>query len=171
MTALKPTRLFFLDAVRAFAILMMLQGHFIDSLLQPIYRDKTNAIYNTWEYFRGITAPTFFTITGLVFVYLLLRAKSKNEDRFRIKKGFNRGLLLIGIGYALRFSFISLFQGKINMYFIVVDVLQCIGLSLILLIGLYLLTRKKETLFAIIMLLLGCIIFVTEPLYRTLHIT
>ena len=170
MTTLKPTRLFFLDAVRAFAILMMLQGHFIDALLQPIYRDKTNAIYNTWEYFRGITAPTFFTITGLVFVYLLLRAKSKNEDRFRIKKGFNRGLLLIGIGYALRFSFISLFQGKINMYFIVVDVLQCIGLSLILLIGFYLLTRKKETLFAIIMLLLGCFIFVTEPLYRTLHI-
>ena len=49
MTTLKPTRLFFLDAVRAFAILMMLQGHFIDALLQPIYRDKTNAIYNTWE--------------------------------------------------------------------------------------------------------------------------
>ena len=167
---MKPTRLFFLDAVRAFAILMMLQGHFIDSLLKPIYRDKSNAIYNTWEYFRGITAPTFFTITGLVFVYLLLRAKSKNEDAYRIKKGFNRGLLLIGIGYALRFSFIELFQGKLNLYFIVIDVLQCIGLSLILLIGLYLFTLKKEYIFAVLMLVLGTTIFATEPLYRTLHV-
>ncbi len=102
MTALKPTRLFFLDAVRAFAILMMLQGHFIDALLQPIYRDKTKAIYNTWEYFRGITAPTFFTITGLVFVYLLLRAKSKNEDRFRIKKDLTEDyyLLVLVMRYA-----------------------------------------------------------------------
>ena len=170
MTTLKPTRLFFLDAVRAFAILMMLQGHFIDTLLDPIYRDKTNIAYTTWEYFRGITAPTFFTITGLVFVFLLLRAKAKNEDRYRIKKGFNRGLLLIGIGYALRFSFFSLFKGEINMYFIVIDVLQCIGLSLILIIGLYLLTLKNETVFALLMLIIGNIIFVTEPLYRTLHI-
>lgn len=59
---LKPTRLFFLDAVRAFAILMMLQGHFIDSLLNPIYRDTSNTVYNVWAYFRGITAPTFLQL-------------------------------------------------------------------------------------------------------------
>ena len=38
---MNSTRLYFIDAVRAFAILMMLQGHFIDTLLAPIYRDKT----------------------------------------------------------------------------------------------------------------------------------
>ena len=88
---MKPTRLFFLDAVRAFAILMMLQGHFIDSLLNPIYRDTSNTIYNIWAYFRGITAPTFFTITGLVFVFLLLKAKEKGAEQERIKKGMHLG--------------------------------------------------------------------------------
>ena len=167
---MKPTRLFFLDAVRAFAILMMLQGHFIDSLLNPIYRDTSNTIYNIWAYFRGITAPTFFTITGLVFVFLLLKAKEKGAEQERIKKGINRGLLLIVLGYALRFSFISLMYGKVNMNFLQVDVLQCIGLSLLLLIFLFKISFKNEWMLATLFLIIGFIIFVSEPLYRTLKI-
>ncbi|MGB6268026.1 MAG: heparan-alpha-glucosaminide N-acetyltransferase domain-containing protein [Olleya sp.] len=167
---MKPTRLFFLDAVRAFAILMMLQGHFIDTLLDPIYRDNTNTTYNIWSYFRGITAPVFFTITGLVFMFLLLKAKEKGTDRERIKKGLNRGLLLIGLGYALRFSFISLIYGQVNMNFLQVDVLQCIGLSLIILVILYKISFKNEWLLATLFLIIGFSIFVSEPLYRTLKI-
>ncbi|WP_272024019.1 heparan-alpha-glucosaminide N-acetyltransferase domain-containing protein [Olleya namhaensis] len=167
---MKPTRLFFLDAVRAFAILMMLQGHFIDSLLNPIYRDTSNTVYNVWAYFRGITAPTFFTITGLVFVFLLLKAKEKGTERERIKKGINRGLLLIILGYALRFSFISLMYGQVNMNFLQVDVLQCIGLSLIILIILFKISLKNEWILATLFLIIGFSIFVSEPLYRTLKI-
>ena len=44
---------------------MMLQGHFIDTLLAIEYRDPDNIAYSTWLYFRGITAPVFFTISGL----------------------------------------------------------------------------------------------------------
>ena len=32
-------RLYFLDAIRAFAILMMLQGHFISGVLDPFLKD------------------------------------------------------------------------------------------------------------------------------------
>ena len=70
-------RLYFIDAIRAFAILMMLQGHFIDTLLAIEYRDPDNIAYSTWLYFRGITAPVFFTISGLIFTYLLIKAKEK----------------------------------------------------------------------------------------------
>ncbi len=149
---------------------MMLQGHFIDTLLDPIYRDTTNTIYNIWAYFRGITAPTFFTITGLVFVFLLLKAKEKGTEKARIKKGINRGVLLIVLGYALRFSFISLMNGKVNMNFLQVDVLQCIGLSLIILIVLYKVSFKNEWLLATLFLIIGFGIFVSEPLYRSLNL-
>ena len=108
---MKTNRLFFIDAVRAFAILMMLQGHFVDTLLNPIYRDEANIAYQIWSYFRGITAPTFFTISGLVFLYLLLKAKDKGDDQSRIKKGLYRGLLLIAIGYALRVNILAGLQG------------------------------------------------------------
>ena len=64
-------RLYFIDAMRAWAILMMLQGHFIDGLLDPIFRDPSSMVYSTWKYFRGITAPVFFTVSGFIFTYLL----------------------------------------------------------------------------------------------------
>ena len=41
-------RLYFIDAIRAFAILMMLQGHFIDTLLAIEYRDANNLAFSTW---------------------------------------------------------------------------------------------------------------------------
>lgn len=147
----------------------MLQGHFIDTLLNPIYRDKTNAIYNLWSYFRGITAPVFFTISGLVFSYLLLRSFAQGTDAKRIKKGLFRGLLLLIIGYSLRINFISLFTGYFSDSLLVVDVLQCIGLSLICLVSLHVLFKKHTYLYSIALCALGCFCFVTEPLYRNLH--
>ena len=168
---MKTNRLFFIDAVRAFAILMMLQGHFIDTLLNPIYRDTSNMVYRIWHYFRGITAPTFFTISGLVFLFLLLRAKEKGEDMLRVKKGFYRGLLLIAIGYMLRIDFFGWIRGDFRSYFFVIDVLQCIGVSLILLIGCYVILRKHIKLLSVLLLLVGSLCFLTEPLYRNLELS
>ncbi|WP_323789080.1 heparan-alpha-glucosaminide N-acetyltransferase domain-containing protein [Psychroserpens sp.] len=168
---MNSNRLFFIDAVRAFAILMMLQGHFIDTLLNPIYRDESNVVYQVWSYFRGITAPTFFTISGLVFLYLLLRAKDKGDDKPRIKKGLYRGLLLIIIGYALRINVFGWLSGEFNSHVLVIDVLQCIGLSLIILIGCYVLLRKHIRLLSILLFFLGCLCFLTEPMYRNLDLS
>lgn len=164
----QSNRLYFIDAVRAFAILMMLQGHFIDTLIAPVYRDTSNTIYNIWSYFRGITAPTFFTISGLVFAYLLLRAYVKGDDKPRIKKGLFRGLLLLAIGYSLRINIFSWLSGYFSSYFLVVDVLQCIGLSLLFLVGLHILFKKHSYIFSIVLFTIGCTCFITEPLYRNL---
>ncbi|TPV31462.1 DUF1624 domain-containing protein [Paucihalobacter ruber] len=164
-------RLFFIDAVRAFAILMMLQGHFIDALLEVRFRSNEYTAFTVWSYFRGITAPTFFTISGLIFTYLLIKAKQKGEEWFRIKKGLIRGIMLIGIGYLLRIPILMWFEGKFDTYWLVVDVLQCIGLSLIIIILLYLITFKKTLIFSVLLLVLGTVIFVTEPLYRNLDLS
>ncbi|WP_299117088.1 heparan-alpha-glucosaminide N-acetyltransferase domain-containing protein [uncultured Winogradskyella sp.] len=162
-------RLYFIDAVRAFAILMMLQGHFIDSLLAPEHRDMSHVAYRIWSYFRGITAPTFFTISGLIFTYLLLKAKEKGTEKQRMRKGLNRGLMLIGIGYLLRMPFLSWLSGHFgNTYFLVIDVLQIIGLSLMCIVGLYYICFKNARLFAMMSFAIGFTIFVCEPLYRAL---
>lgn len=161
-------RLFFIDAVRAFAILMMLQGHFIDTLLATEYRDMSHVAFRVWSYFRGITAPTFFTISGLIFSYLLLKAKAKGDVKKRMRKGIIRGFMLIGIGYLLRALIFQWLTGSFDAYFLVIDVLQVIGLSLILIVGLYYLCFKNATLFSILTIVLGFLIFVTEPFYRGL---
>lgn len=149
---------------------MMLQGHFIDTLLDVSYRDETSTAFKTWEYFRGITAPTFFTISGLIFSYLLIKAKHSGNVKERMHKGLMRGLMLIGIGYLLRIPFFEWLMGKFSSYFLVVDVLQGIGLSLILIVVIYRLTFKKTLIFSIIMLVLGLAIFISEPIYRYLEL-
>lgn len=164
-------RLYFIDVVRAFAILMMLQGHFIDTLLAISHRDLNNHVFNIWSYFRGITAPTFFTISGLIFTYLLLKAKEKGLQKQRMIKGITRGFFLIATGYALRIPIFDWFFGKFNSYFLTIDVLQIIGLSLILIITIYFICNKNLTLFSITALILGIFIFITEPIYRSLNLT
>jgi uncharacterized membrane protein len=165
---LSTQRLYFIDAVRAFAILMMLQGHFIDALLAVEYRDMSHVAYRIWSYFRGVTAPTFFTISGLIFTYLLLKAKDKGNEKERMRKGIIRGFMLISLGYLLRIPFFQWLIGEFNSYFLVVDVLQIIGLSLIGIVTLYYLSFKNSKVFALITFALGFLIFVTEPWYRTL---
>lgn len=161
-------RLYFIDAMRAWAILMMLQGHFVDGMLDPVFRDPSNLTYTTWRYFRGITAPVFFTVSGFIFTYLLLRAPRQGRDNPRIRKGLRRGLQLLLIGYLLRSNLFGLLQGTLYPSFFLVDVLHCIGVSLLVVIGFYSLTsRWNGKWMAPLLLISGLGLFLFEPLYRT----
>jgi uncharacterized membrane protein len=160
-------RLYFIDAMRAWAILMMLQGHFIDGLLDTTFRDPSNLWFTTWKYFRGITAPVFFTVSGFIFTYLLLNAPVQGSDNPRLRKGLKRGLQLIGIGYLLRIDVFGLFKGVIYPNFYLVDVLHCIGVALLVLIGIYTAVhRAKSSHLSITFLVFGVLLFLFEPLYK-----
>ncbi len=163
----KTSRLFFIDAMRAWAILMMLQGHFIDGLLDPIFRNPESSVYTVWLYFRGITAPVFFTVSGFIFTYLLIRVPQKGLENPRVRKGVRRGLQLLLIGYLLRLNLFGLFKGEIYDGFYLVDVLHCIGLSILAIVGLYLLTvNKKKFVFPLILVSLTVLLFLFEPFYK-----
>ncbi len=161
------TRLYFIDTMRAWAILMMLQGHFIDGLLDPVLRNAESSAYTIWLYFRGITAPVFFTVSGFIFTFLLVRVPQVGWDNPRVKKGIRRGFQLLLIGYLLRLNLFGLFKGQLYDSFFLVDVLHCIGLSILAIIGVYLLgaTRKKY-LFSSLLLGLTIVLFLFEPLYK-----
>ena len=162
----KIGRLYFIDAIRAWAILMMLEGHFIDGLLDNAYRDDSNLIFNVWKYFRGITAPVFFTVSGFIFTYLLIKSPEKGFKNPRVKKGIKRGLELLLIGYLLRLNIFGLFIGEFYPAFYLVDVLHCIGLSLLGIITLYLLTNEKSKIvFPTILVSITVLLFVFEPQY------
>lgn len=163
----QSNRLYFIDAIRAWAILMMLQGHFIDSLLAPEFRDPANPVYSIWKYFRGITAPVFFTVSGFIFTYLLIRAPQQGHSNPRIRKGLKRGLELIAIGYLLRTNILGLLKGSIYPSFYLVDVLHCIGVALLVIIGWYILLSKwGKNFFGALLLLTGVLLFVFEPFYK-----
>lgn len=163
----KTNRLFFIDAMRAWAILMMLQGHFIDGLLDPVFRDRENMVFSVWQYFRGITAPVFFTVSGFIFTYLLIKVPQKGFENPRVKKGIRRGLQLLLIGYLLRMNLFGILTGEIYDSFYLVDVLHCIGLSILALIGVYLFTiKRKKYLFPTLLLGITIVLFLFEPLFK-----
>lgn len=163
----KTARLFFIDAMRAWAILMMLQGHFVDGLLENSFRDPDNGVFTIWKYFRGITAPVFFTVSGFIFTYLLIRVPQKGFHNPRVIKGIRRGLQLLFIGYLLRMDFFGLFQGQIYGSFFLVDVLHIIGLSILGIVAVYLLTQKRPAyVFPTTLILITLILFALEPIYK-----
>lgn len=142
-------RLKFIDMARSIAILLMLEGHFIGLTLNDAYRNDDNLVYGAWNFVRGFTAPMFFAVTGLVFVYLLTNNMQagyfKNK---RVKKGFRRSLELLFWGYFLQTNLQNLpeyLSGNISSWVSAFHVLQSIGIAIafiLLIFGLYKLIGK-----------------------------
>jgi len=161
--AVKPGRIQFIDVIRAFAILMMLQGHFVDTTLDPYYRQPESWVYSLWHFMRGLTAPVFFTTTGLVFVYLLMKDGRVFWQNYRVKKGIRRGFFLVFLGYALKINLIGILLGWFFDSYLVVDVLHCIGLALVALILLYGLHQLSRLPFWLLLLVSGLWVFLIDP--------
>jgi len=166
---MKQKRVHFIDAMRAFAILMMLQGHFIglsleafDALasLKRSTGTSGSLLFDAWYFMKGLTAPLFFFVTGLVFVFLLLKNHHPEKRNPRVKKGIIRGFELIFWGYLLQLNlryFTSTFHSNTPIIY-AFHVLQCIGVSILILIGLYLLYRSIKNIPLFLYYLLGGIL-------------
>ncbi|AVM49570.1 heparan-alpha-glucosaminide N-acetyltransferase domain-containing protein [Capnocytophaga sp. oral taxon 878] len=151
-------RLIFIDVIRAYAICMMLQGHFITALLAEPYCDENNIYYHIWHYFTGITAPVFLTISGFIFTFLLIREGERSGIGLknpRVIKGFHRGIMLIAVACLLRKS----------IFF--VDILHCIGLALIIMVGIYLLIGKHvRHVLPIVLISITLLLFIFNETYN-----
>lgn len=162
-------RLYFLDALRAFAILMMLQGHFVDTLLAVEYRDLDNPVFSLWSFMRGLTAPVFFTVTGIVFVFLLLKERKPLGEHVRVRKGIRRAFMLLALGYLLKWNLFAVLTFNFHNYHFAVDVLHVIGLGLLLLIGVYAAHRTWGIPYPIASGVLGVLIFLLFPVVDALN--
>ena len=101
----KPRRLRFIDMARSVAILLMLEGHFVDDSLLPSARDPDHPVYATWSTIRLYTAPMFLMVTGLIFTYLLMRQDGNEGEwyqNYRMHKGIGRVVELFLWGYIVQ---------------------------------------------------------------------
>ncbi len=122
MEKAKRPRLKFIDMARSIAILMMLEGHFTGSALHDSFRDNKYWLYSFWHNLHGLTSPLFFTVTGVVFVYLLSNSPKDLpfRENERIGKGVKRVGMLLFWGYFIQFDLItfvkSLYYGFKNVF-------------------------------------------------------
>jgi hypothetical protein len=96
---------------RSIAIIMMLEGHMTGAALADEFRNDAFPVFSWWRFIHGITSPLFFTVSGVIFSYLLV---SNNHLTFwentRVKKGFRRVVQLLFWGYFLQLNLLTVFK-------------------------------------------------------------
>lgn len=129
-----------IDLLRLAATFQMVQGHTIDAILQTELRN--GLVFSAWTWIRGLTSVAFLFAAGLSFhLATLLRFEAHRNDPKAQRKRIRRGLLLIALGYLLHLPVGASSWVEAWTIGSVVDVLQCIGLTLI---GLELATRAAR---------------------------
>lgn len=140
-------RIIFIDLMRALAVLMMVQGHTVDTFLADSYRTFDSQFFTLWWSIRGLTAPIFLFTAGTVFTYLLRLNNLPFNENPRVKKGIKRFFLLIAIAYFMRYPtpYVVYFK-EVTDYqwknFFAVDVLHLIAFGILFVVGLAYLSER-----------------------------
>jgi len=143
------SRLAFIDLLRGWALLVMIEVHVFNTFILP--EIKTTSWFGALNFINGLVAPSFTFISGFVF---LLASQKKLESFRTFGSAFWKQLGRIGlvwtVGYYLHLPFISLHRmitetteaGWLRFY--QADVLHCIAFGLLLLFLSRLLIRNDR---------------------------
>jgi uncharacterized membrane protein len=151
-----------IDLLRLVASVQMIAGHTIGALLAPEHRVGT--IFEGWTVARGLTAVAFLFASGAAFALVTRMDPSPDRTRRRVL----RALALILLSYALHAP-VAAVDGDPTAVaaawreLFAVDVLACIGVTLLVLEGLARLPR-----FALSTAVLAAISFAASPLASTI---
>jgi uncharacterized membrane protein len=129
------TRVVFVDLLRFVAAIQMLQGHTIAALLAPEYR--RGPWFSAWSTARGLTSVAFLFAAGLSFYLATERAQEPAAADSGRRRRVVRALRLVALGYLLHLPVAALTASDPGVRtaalheFVTVDVLQCIGASML----------------------------------------
>ncbi len=145
----EKVRYTFIDLLRGWAILIMIEVHVFNAFLQPTL--KQTGWFDVLTFINGLVAPAFLFVSGFAFA---VSSNSKLDEMRRLKFSFWKKLWryfsIILIGYVLHLPEISLSKTinettpELLQQFFAVDVLQCIGVGLLLLFALRLIIHSDK---------------------------
>jgi uncharacterized membrane protein len=159
------SRLVFIDLLRGWAILVMIEVHVFNTFIFPEL--KLTAWYHYLNFVNGLVAPSFTFISGFVF----LLASQKKIESFRAYgsafwKQIGRIALIWIIGYALHLPFFSFYRSITEstesqlLSFYQSDILHCIAIGLLLLFLLRL-SIKNDLTYRKVLFLSGLLVVLT----------
>lgn len=142
--SIKPAnRLVWIDILRGVAVTGMIQTHVWNALLHPSYH--ATAWWHEWNFFSGLLAPTFLWIAG--YIQGLSIRKAHREERPVVTASRLRRLgVIVLIAYALHVPWNFWMAGDFGreswLIFLQADILQCMTVSMTLLLLMGNLQRK-----------------------------
>jgi len=164
---LEKKRLLFIDLLRGWALLVMIEVHVFNAFLKP--EIKLESWFSYLNFINGLVAPSFLFISGFAF---MIASQRKLEDFRKFGYGFwrqiGRIILIWGVGYSLHIPFLSLHKMQTRVtdelwrQFFAVDVLQCIAFGLMLMFILRLII-KQDIVYNYIIIILAIISAVVAP--------
>ncbi len=135
--------------MRGFAVIIMVIGHSIDSVLSPAAR--TTDLFRVYDGLRGFTAPLFLFISGFAFsVVVLKRWDAYVAFGAPARRRLTKMIMLLGLGYALHFPFFSLnkllHDTRPQEYAMMfqVDILHCLAVSILMLMVFIVIARTPR---------------------------
>ena len=165
-------RVHFIDLLRGFAVVLMVIGHTVDSVLD--LERRSTEWFEIYNFVRGFTAPAFLFVSGLAFAPATER---KWNDYLSwspaLRKRVRRVLLLFCIGYALHLPYFSLQKSLLAATadeiagFLSVDVLQCIAACLLILHSVIITARTPAAFIRTIIGLTVVIVLSTPVVWAT----
>jgi uncharacterized membrane protein len=162
------------DLFRFLVLFFMIQGHLFRAYLLPAIR--LEHWYKLHETLHGLVAPGFLFSSGFA-AFLSFHNKRQNYihlDRAFFKR-LRRILFVIAIGYWIHLPFFSLrktlrqiSQGQAGEFF-KVDILQCIGVGL-LLFTIFAVVLKNERVVVLFSVLAGALFFLLPETVKQIHL-
>ena len=138
-------RIHFVDLLRLLASLQMVHGHTLDALMAEELR--SGVVFERWSWGRGLVSVAFMVAAGMAFhLTSIARFDQHRADAAKVRQRFRRGAWLVVLGYLLHFP-AGVFGGDAAAAlrdFAMADVLQCIGISMLVLQTIVVLAKKRE---------------------------
>ena len=141
-------RFHFVDLLRGWAVLVMIETHVVNALLLPNIKEELS--FKIFTFINGLVAPSFLFCAGFAFAITLRR---KWQEYISTSMSFwryaYRLLFILVVGYSLHIPIFSLRQLKELtdasrwVPFFQVDILQTISVTLMLLLILVVVMRKE----------------------------
>jgi uncharacterized membrane protein len=163
-------RVIFIDLARALAVVLMISGHTSSALLDVSYRD--GEWFRVWQFQRGLTSALFLLLAGFAFSVATSRHWSSHvTPSAAVWKRFRRFALLILIGYGLHFPVARVWDIMTTTEaqwraFLAVDVLQLIGVTLVIIQALVMVVRSRRAFTIITFTMAALVLAATSVVWR-----
>ncbi|MCK9280859.1 MAG: DUF1624 domain-containing protein [Melioribacteraceae bacterium] len=165
-------RLVFIDLLKGLVLLMMIETHVFNPLLQPEYKEATWFVFLT--FINGLVAPSFLFASGFTFILSTSKTFDSKFDKTIFLTKLKRIGVIFLLGYVLRLPQMNL-SDLINKstdlqmrIFLSVDILQCIAVGLfIFVISSVIFNKEKSNL--IFLIIATFIVILISPIMWLIH--